>query len=82
MEIAGGSTISLPASPQMGRSNSRAAGEPGRAYFTVYCSNGLDHVGTYNDALRLPPQGWRFTRRQVRIDWQSPTSMSPPIVTR
>jgi SnoaL-like domain len=54
----------------------------GRAYFSVYCNNGLDHVGTYNDTLRLTPVGWRFTYRQVRIDWQSPTSMSPPIITR
>ena len=54
----------------------------GRAYFSVYCNNGLDHVGTYNDQLCLTPQGWRFASRQVRIDWQSPTSMSPPITTR
>ena len=54
----------------------------GRAYFSVYCNNGLDHVGTYNDQLRLTPQGWRFAYRQVRIDWQSPTSMSPPIMSR
>jgi SnoaL-like domain len=54
----------------------------GRAYFSVYCNNGLDHVGTYNDWLRLTPQGWRFAYRQVRIDWQSPTSMSPPITSR
>ena len=54
----------------------------GRAYFSVYCNNGLDHVGTYNDQLRLTPDGWRFTYRQVRIDYQAPTSMSPPMVTR
>lgn len=54
----------------------------GRAYFSVYCNNGLDHVGTYNDTLKLTPGGWRFLFRQVRIDWQSPTSMSPPMVTR
>ena len=54
----------------------------GRAYFSVYCNNGLDHVGTYNDQLRLTPKGWRFAYRQVRIDWQSPTSMSPPMMTR
>lgn len=54
----------------------------GRAYFSVYANNGLDHVGTYNDRLRLTPQGWRFAYRQVRIDWQSPTSMSPPMETR
>ena len=53
-----------------------------RAYFSVYCNNGLDHVGTYNDQLRMTPQGWRFAYRQVRIDWQSPTSMSPPMPTR
>ncbi len=54
----------------------------GRAYFSVYCNNGLDHVGTYNDRLRLTSDGWRFAYRQVRIDWQSPTSMSPPIMSR
>ncbi len=26
-----------------------------RAYFSVYCNNGLDHVGTYNDQHRLTP---------------------------
>jgi SnoaL-like domain len=54
----------------------------GRAYFSVYCNNGVDHVGTYNDLLRLTPDGWRFTHRQVRVDWQSPISLSPQIVTR
>lgn len=54
----------------------------GRAYFSVYCNNGVDHVGTYNDTLRLTPQGWRFAYRQVRVDWQSPISLSPQIVTR
>jgi hypothetical protein len=54
----------------------------GRAYFTVYCNNGPDHVGTYNDQLKLTPEGWRFGYRLVRIDWQSPTSMSPPMQTR
>jgi hypothetical protein len=54
----------------------------GRAYFSVYCDNGVDHVGTYNDTLRLTPEGWRFAHRQVRVDWQSPTSLSPQIVTR
>lgn len=37
---------------------------------------------TDNDQLRLTPQGWRFAYRQVRIDWQSPTSMSSPMATR
>ena len=54
----------------------------GRAYFSVYTNTGLDHVGTYNDKLRLTEHGWRFAYRQVRIDWQSPTSMSPPMLTR
>jgi hypothetical protein len=54
----------------------------GRAYFSVYCNNGLDHVGTYNDKLCLTAEGWRFAYRQVRIDWQSPSSMSPPMATR
>jgi hypothetical protein len=54
----------------------------GRAYFSVYCDNGVDHVGTYNDTLCLTPEGWRFAYRQVRVDWQSPISLSPQIVTR
>jgi hypothetical protein len=53
-----------------------------RAYFSVYCNNGLDHVGTYSDQLRLTGDGWRFAHRLVRIDWQSPSSMSPPMQTR
>lgn len=54
----------------------------GRAYFSVYSNNGLDHVGTYNDTLCLTADGWRFVRRKVRIDWQSPASLSPPMETR
>ena len=41
----------------------------GRAYFSVYCNNGLDHVGTYNDQLRRTPQCWRYAYQQVRIAW-------------
>ncbi len=54
----------------------------GRAYFAVYCNNGVDHVGTYNDQIRLTPDGWRFAYRLVRVDWQSPISLSPQIATR
>jgi hypothetical protein len=41
----------------------------GRACFSVYSNNGLDHVGTYNDQLRRTPQCWHFAYRQVRIAW-------------
>ena len=53
-----------------------------RSYFTVYSNNGPDHAGTYNDRLVQTADGWRFAYRQVRIDWQSPTTLFRPLTTR
>jgi ketosteroid isomerase-like protein len=53
-----------------------------RSYFQVFSNNGPDHAGTYSDTLTRTPQGWRFTRRIVRIDWQADTSLFKPMVTR
>ena len=53
-----------------------------RSYFAVTSDNGPDHSGTYSDRLVRTAQGWRFTHRVVRIDWQAPTSLFRPMVTR
>jgi ketosteroid isomerase-like protein len=53
-----------------------------RSYFQVVSNNGPDHAGTYADTLARTPDGWRFTRRIVRIDWQADTSLFRPMVTR
>lgn len=53
-----------------------------RSYFTVYSNNGPDHAGTYNDRLVNTSAGWRLAHRQVRIDWQSPTTLFRPMTTR
>lgn len=53
-----------------------------RSYFAVTSDNGPDHSGTYSDRLVRTAQGWRFAHRTVRIDWQAPTSLYPPMVTR
>lgn len=53
-----------------------------RSYFTVYSNNGPDHAGTYNDRLVHTSAGWRLAHRQVRIDWQSPTTLFRPMTTR
>lgn len=53
-----------------------------RSYFTVISNNGPDHAGTYSDRLVRTPQGWRFARRLVRIDWQAATSLFRPMESR
>ena len=53
-----------------------------RSYFMVVADNGPDHSGTYVDELVLTAAGWRFARREVRVDWQSPTSRFRWMVTR
>lgn len=42
------------------------------SYFQVLTGTGLDHWGRYRDQLRRTPAGWRFTRREVRVDGQVP----------
>ncbi|GAA0762138.1 hypothetical protein FHS52_002942 [Erythromicrobium ramosum] len=53
-----------------------------RSYFTVHTDVGPDHSGTYSDQLRKSDDGWRFARRIVRVDWQSPHSLFRKMVTR
>ncbi|PKB14380.1 SnoaL-like protein [Novosphingobium kunmingense] len=53
-----------------------------RSYFSVHTDIGPDHSGTYSDWLVRTPQGWRFARRLVRIDWQAPGSLFRAMVTR
>lgn len=53
-----------------------------RSYFTVHSNIGPDHSGTYDDRLVRKPEGWRFVRRRVRIDWQADASLFRSMVTR
>lgn len=53
-----------------------------RSYFTVHTDIGPDHSGTYSDQLRKCDDGWRFVRRMVRVDWQSPHSLFRKMLTR
>lgn len=53
-----------------------------RSYFAVHSNTGPDHSGTYDDRLVRTADGWRFTYRRVRIDWQAETSLFRPMVTR
>jgi 3-phenylpropionate/cinnamic acid dioxygenase small subunit len=46
-----------------------------RSYFQVISNAGPDHAGVYNDRLKRTAEGWRFARRQVRVDWQASTSL-------
>lgn len=46
-----------------------------RSYFAVHTDIGPDHSGTYDDRLARTAQGWRFSHRRVRIDWQSDQSL-------
>ncbi|MDK2756067.1 MAG: nuclear transport factor 2 family protein [Blastomonas fulva] len=53
-----------------------------RSYFAVTSNNGPDHSGTYTDRFVKTAAGWRFACRIVRIDWQSPSTLFRPMVTR
>lgn len=53
-----------------------------RSYFSVHTDIGLDHSGTYSDVLVRTAAGWRFSRRLVRIDWQSDASLFRPMASR
>jgi len=53
-----------------------------RSYFAVHCNIGPDHSGTYDDQLVRTTDGWRFSRRRVRIDWQAENSLFRPMTNR
>lgn len=46
----------------------------GRSYFVVITHVGLDHWGTYVDRYRRDDV-WKITRRKVRVDGRSPSSV-------
>lgn len=50
-----------------------------RTYFHVLTDIGLDHHGHYVDRLVKIDGAWLFVHRSVRIDGQSPESLSPPL---
>lgn len=49
----------------------------GRLYFQVLTEVGLDHWGRYIDEYRAVDGTWKFARRKVTIDGQSPNSTFP-----
>jgi hypothetical protein len=51
----------------------------GRTYFIVFSDVGPDHMGHYADRLRKTTDGWRFARRDVRVDWIAETSLFPAL---
>ena len=53
-----------------------------RTYFIVHTEIGPDHHGVYVDRLVRTAEGWRFVHREVRIDWQSPQTLFPPLHVR
>jgi ketosteroid isomerase-like protein len=53
-----------------------------RCYFQVVSDNGPDHAGTYSDKMIRTAQGWRFSHRLVRVDWQSEASLFRSMVSR
>ena len=54
----------------------------GRSYFTVFTDIGPDHSGVYVDRFVRTALGWRISKREVRIDWQSETSLFAPLPVR
>jgi len=53
-----------------------------RTYFQVLTNIGVDHHGHYADELAKIDGAWLFVNRDVRIDWQSPLSLYPPLRVR
>ena len=53
-----------------------------RSYFLVYTDMGLDHHGVYIDWIVRIDGDWLFRHRKVRIDWQAPDSLFPPLHVR
>lgn len=54
----------------------------GRIYFFVITNAGIDHSGVYVDRYTRLDGEWLVAHRQVRIDWQSSTSLNRPMVSR
>lgn len=54
----------------------------GRSYFHVLTDIGPDHHGVYVDRFARIDGDWRIAHREVRIDWQSPHSLSAPLHVR
>lgn len=54
----------------------------GRIYFFVITNAGLDHSGVYVDRYARIEDEWLIANRQVRIDWQSESSLNRPMVSR
>jgi SnoaL-like domain len=54
----------------------------GRIYFFVVTNAGIDHSGVYVDRYTRHAGEWLVAHRQVRIDWQSSTSLNRPMVSR
>jgi len=50
----------------------------GRTYWINFTEIEMDHAGLYSDHFRRTDQGWRIARREIRIDWRSPTSRIDP----
>lgn len=50
----------------------------GRTYFYAMSNAGPDHHGVYVDKFRRIDRKWKISSRQVRIDWQSPQSLTEP----
>lgn len=50
----------------------------GRTYWINFTEVEMDHSGLYSDHFRRMDGEWRIARREIRIDWRSPTSRIDP----
>ncbi|MHB8463978.1 MAG: nuclear transport factor 2 family protein [Acidimicrobiales bacterium] len=50
----------------------------GRCYYLVLTAIGLDHWGRYVDEYKVVDGKWKFSRRRVTVDGQSPESVFLP----
>jgi hypothetical protein len=53
-----------------------------RTYFLNFSDIGPDHSGVYVDEIKKAAKGWRFARRDVRIDWQADHSLYLPLLSQ
>ena len=54
----------------------------GRIYFFVISNAGFDHAGLYLDRYIRAGGHWLITERDIRIEWQAPTSFYEPQLHR